>query len=167
MKRLFALLMAAVMLLSLTACSKGGTEKPAGTTGAASEEDNSLSFTFTKFGKAKITILGAEMKKTEDDEDFMRIYYDYLNMDETAAGHSPVLALDLEITQDGATGKTKVTGFDYVPIYLEKDEVGAMRLLRIEEAIAGFENQYLDGVSEETYNAMKTALDRIKSRVGK
>lgn len=99
MKRLFALLMAAVMLLSLTACSKGGTEKPAGTTGAASEEDNSLSFTFTKFGKAKITILGAEMKKTEDDEDFMRIYYDYLNMDETAAGHSPVLALDLKITQ--------------------------------------------------------------------
>ena len=91
---------------------------------------------------------------------------DFYGDGETAGTNYSVL-LDLEITQDGATGKTKVTGFDYVPIYLEKDEVGAMRLLRIEEAIAGFENQYLDGVSEETYNAMKTALDRIKSRVGK
>jgi uncharacterized protein YrzB (UPF0473 family) len=56
---------------------------------------------------------------------------------------------------------------EYVVLRLEKDENGAMRLLRIEEAIAGFENRYLDRVSEETYNAMKTALDRIKSRVGK
>ena len=75
--------------------------------------------------------------------------------------------LDLEITQDGATGKTKVTGFDYVPVYLEKSADGAMRLLRIEEAIAAYENQYLDRVSEATYNAMKTALKQLESRVGK
>lgn len=75
--------------------------------------------------------------------------------------------LDLEITQDGATGETKVTGFDYVPIYLEENEDGTMRVLRIEEAVLGYENRYLDRVSEETYNAMKTALGRIKSRVGK
>jgi poly-gamma-glutamate synthesis protein (capsule biosynthesis protein) len=74
--------------------------------------------------------------------------------------------VDLEITQNGATGKTKVTGFDYVPVYLEKGADGAMRILRIEEAIAAYENQYLDRVSEETYNAMKTALQKIKSRVG-
>ena len=91
---------------------------------------------------------------------------DFYGDGETAGTNYSVL-LDLEITKDGATGKTKVTGFDYVPIFLEKDENGAMRLLRIEEAIAGFENRYLDRVSEETYNAMKTALDRIKSRVGK
>lgn len=75
--------------------------------------------------------------------------------------------LDLEITQDGATGETKVTGFDYVPIYLEENEDGTMRVLRIEEAVLGYENRYLDRVSEETYKAMKTALERIKSRVGK
>lgn len=90
---------------------------------------------------------------------------DFYGDGETAGTNYSVL-LDLEITQDGATGKTKVTGFGYVPIYLEKGEDGAMRLLRIEEAIAGYENRYLDRVSEETYNAMKTALDRIKSRVG-
>lgn len=96
MKRLFAILLAAALLLSLAAC--GETKAPAGET-SAPEEESALSFTFTKFGKAKITILGAEMKKDEDDEDFMRIYYNYLNMDETAAGHAPVLALELELKQ--------------------------------------------------------------------
>ena len=74
--------------------------------------------------------------------------------------------LDLEITMDGATGDTKVTGFDYVPVYLEENEDGSMQVLRIKEAMLAYENRYLDRVSEETYNAMKTALERIKSRVG-
>lgn len=74
--------------------------------------------------------------------------------------------LDLEITKDGLTGATKVTGFDYVPVYLETQADGSVRLLRIREAIAGYENRYLDRVSEETYNAMVTALTRIESRMG-
>ena len=74
--------------------------------------------------------------------------------------------LDLEITQDGATGETKVTGFDYVPIYLEENEDGTMRVLRMEEAVLGYENQYLDRVSEQTYKAMKSALEKLKSRIG-
>ena len=87
--------------------------------------------------------------------------------DGEVSGTNYSVILDLEITKDGATGNTKVTGFDYVPIFLEKDENGAMRLLRIREAVSGYENRYLDGVSEQTYNAMKTALERIESRVGK
>ena len=79
--------------------------------------------------------------------------------------HYSVL-LDLEITQDGATGETKVTGFDYVPIYLEENEDGTMRVLRMEEAVLGYENQYLDRVSEQTYKAMKSALEKLKSRIG-
>lgn len=79
--------------------------------------------------------------------------------------HYSVL-VDLEITRDGLTGDTKVTGFDYVPIYQEESADGQMRILRIEEAISGYENRYLDRVSEETYNAMKNALERIKARVG-
>lgn len=82
------------------------------------------------------------------------------------AGTNYSVILDLEITMDGKTGKTKVTGFEYVPIFLEKDEEGQLRLLRIKEAMSGYENRYLERVSEETYNAMKTALERIKSRVG-
>lgn len=82
------------------------------------------------------------------------------------AGTNYSVLLDLEITQDGSTGDTKVTGFDYVPIYLEENGDGQMRILRIKEAMSGYENRYLDRVSEKTYNAMKTALERIKSRVG-
>lgn len=82
------------------------------------------------------------------------------------AGTNYSVILDLEITMDGKTGKTKVTGFEYVPIFIEKDEEGQLRLLRIKEAMSGYENRYLERVSEETYNAMKTALERIKSRVG-
>ena len=74
--------------------------------------------------------------------------------------------IELEITKDGATGDTRVTGFNYVPIYTEQNEDGTAQILRIEEAMRAYENRYLDRVTEETYNAMKTALERIKSRVG-
>lgn len=77
------------------------------------------------------------------------------------------ILLDLEITKDGKTGDTKVTGFDYVPIYMHKDEDGSVRLLRINEAVAAYENRYLDRVSEGTYNAMKSALESIKNRIKK
>lgn len=85
--------------------------------------------------------------------------------DGTTAGTEYSVLLDLEITKDGQSGETKVTGFSYTPIFVEKGEEGALRLLRINEAIAGYENRYLDRVSEETYKAMQTALNRIKSRV--
>ena len=90
---------------------------------------------------------------------------DFYGDGETAGTNYSVI-LDVEITMDGTTGITKVTGFDYVPIFLEKDPEGQLRVLRIKEAMSGYENRYLDRVSEETYNAMKTALERIKSRVG-
>lgn len=99
MKKLFALLLAALMLLSLAACDKGGEETPPETT--TPEEDTSISHTFEKYGKAKVKILGAEVKKDEDDEDYMRVYYEYTNQDETAAGHDPYSTMTLEITQDG------------------------------------------------------------------
>lgn len=86
--------------------------------------------------------------------------------DGEAAGTNYSVLLDLEITKDGTTGSTKVTGFDYVPIFLDENEEGQLRLLRINEAISGYENRYLDRVSEETYKAMTSALERIKSRVG-
>ena len=96
MKRFIALLMAALMLLSLTAC---GGDKPEPTDPVV--EDNAPSFTFTKFGKAKVTLRGAEFAKDDDDEDFLRVYIDYVNMDATAAGHSPASALEIEATQNG------------------------------------------------------------------
>ena len=74
--------------------------------------------------------------------------------------------LELEITKSGATGQTSVTGFSYTPVYLHYDDGGALRLLRIEEAIAAYENNNIDRVSEEVYTAMKSALGKIEDRVG-
>ena len=75
--------------------------------------------------------------------------------------------LDLEITKNGQTGAVSITGYDYVPVYYadERETGGTVRLLRIREAIAAYENNFLDKVSQETYEAMKNALERIEARV--
>ena len=73
--------------------------------------------------------------------------------------------LDLEITKNGATGETTITGFDYTPLYLYHDPVEGLRVLRINEAIAAYENHNINRVSDEVYAAMVSALARIQARV--
>lgn len=123
MKKLIATILAVLMLLSLAACggakedpkdtpsANAPTDAPADTPDAPADtpdapadaptepEADLPNFTFTKFGNAKITVLGAELKEDAYGDPFLRVYYEYLNMDETAAGHAPYLALELEITQ--------------------------------------------------------------------
>ena len=89
---------------------------------------------------------------------------DFLGDGEIAGTNYSVL-LELEITKNGATGETTVTSFDYVPIYLCYGEDGSLRLLRIREAMTAYENDYIGKVSAEVYQAMKSALSRIESRV--
>lgn len=86
--------------------------------------------------------------------------------DAEKAGTNYSVLLDLEITKNGNTGETKVTGFDCVPIFIHEDETGAMRVLRIREAMEGYEASYIGSVSEDIYNAMKSALARIADRTG-
>ena len=83
------------------------------------------------------------------------------------AGTNYSILLDIEITKNGATGETKVTGFDYTPIFIADETAsgGSLRLLRIPEAITAYENRFLGSVSKETYEAMKSALNRVESRV--
>lgn len=88
---------------------------------------------------------------------------DFLGDGETAGTNYSVL-LDLEITKDSKTGKTKITDYSYTPIYLQEEESG-LRLLRIPEAMAAYESNYIDCVSPEVYESMKSALSRIKARV--
>jgi poly-gamma-glutamate capsule biosynthesis protein CapA/YwtB (metallophosphatase superfamily) len=75
--------------------------------------------------------------------------------------------LDLEITKNGETGAVSITGYDYIPVFYadEREIGGTARLLRIREAMAAYENNFLDRVSQETYEAMKNALARIEARV--
>ena len=82
------------------------------------------------------------------------------------SGTNYSVLLDLEITKDGTTGKTAITGFDYTPIFMAREETGT-RILRIPQAITAFENSSLGRVSQQTYEAMKSALARIESRVTK
>ena len=75
--------------------------------------------------------------------------------------------LDLEITKDGKTGKVSISDYSYTPVYCYKDPDGDMRILRIREALAAYENLCIDAVSQEVYESMKTALARIEARVEK
>lgn len=109
MKKLFAILLALAMVLSLAACGGGGGEETTApkdeTTAPPAVTDpvpEGMSYTFTQYGNAKITILGAEFTKTDYDEDVLRIYYDYTNTSDTACRQCPSYALMFEsVTQDG------------------------------------------------------------------
>ena len=75
--------------------------------------------------------------------------------------------LDLEITKDGKTGKVAISNYTYTPVYRYQDADGDVRILRIREAIAAYENLCIDAVSAEVYENMKLALARIETRVEK
>lgn len=121
MKKVFALLLALALVFSLAAC--GGEKNPKETTGApAPGNDPGVtettepavelpSYTFTQYGNAKLTILGAEFAKDDEGEDFLRIYYDYTNTSDTAVSAYPGTALHyMSVTQDGK--ECQVISFD-------------------------------------------------------
>lgn len=87
--------------------------------------------------------------------------------DAAKGGTNYSIILDIEITMDNDTGKTKVTGFSYTPIFTlsEADCDGQRRVVRIAEAMGAYESNYVDRVSSTAYEAMKTALERIEARV--
>lgn len=89
--------------------------------------------------------------------------------DAQKAGTNYSVLLNLEITKDGDTGKVSITGYDYTPLYIADETAtgGGMRILRIREAVAAYEENFVGKVSEETYLGMKAALEKIDSRMGK
>ena len=72
--------------------------------------------------------------------------------------------LDLEITKD-EKGKTKITGYSYTPIYTLEDENGVLRVVRIENALAAYDQKYVDRISREEYQAMTEALEKIHKKI--
>jgi len=85
--------------------------------------------------------------------------------DASRSGTAYSVVLDLEITKDNTTGVTKVTGFSYTPIYTVEDDTGAMRVLRLQEAINAYETAQVGHVTEETYKDMVYGLERLKTRI--
>ena len=89
--------------------------------------------------------------------------------DAQKAGTNYSVLLNLEITKDGDTGKVSITDYDYTPLYTVDETAtgGGMRILRIREAVAAYEENFVGKVSEEAYLGMKSALEKIDSRMGK
>lgn len=85
--------------------------------------------------------------------------------DADRAGSEYSVLLDLQITKNNHSGTTRIEGFAYTPIFTVREEGKPVRVVRIREAMAAYENGYLDAVTEQTYEAMKYALTRIEARV--
>lgn len=77
------------------------------------------------------------------------------------------IVLDLEITKDHDTGVTRITDYSYTPIYtLAEDECdGDRRVVRIENAMAAYDLNFVDKVTDACYSNMQYALQRISARV--
>lgn len=87
--------------------------------------------------------------------------------DATRSGTNYSIILDLEITKDNETGETRVTDYTYTPIYTlsEDDCDGKRRVIRIDNAIAAYEGNFVDKVTKSAYESMKKSLDRITARI--
>ena len=80
------------------------------------------------------------------------------------AGSEYSIILDLEITKT-ADGVAKITGYSYTPIFTVNEPEQPLKVLRINQAIAAYEDNYLQKVTQETYDKMRYALERIEARV--
>ena len=88
--------------------------------------------------------------------------------DASRAGTNYSIILDIEITKDNTTGVTKVTNYSYTPIYTVSETESAdgyRRVVNINRAMAAWEGNYLDKVSDEAYENMAYSLLRIEDRI--
>lgn len=87
--------------------------------------------------------------------------------DAAKGGTNYSIILDIEITMDNDTGKTKVTGYSYTPIYTltEGECDGQRRVVRIAEAMQAYDSNYVDRITSSAYAAMEKALTRIEERI--
>ena len=84
--------------------------------------------------------------------------------DGLVAGTNYSVVLDLEITKDNITGDAKITDFSYTPFFNAR-EGDSIRLLRLEEAIAAYEDGFMFRVSDELYGDMVYARTRVEERI--
>jgi poly-gamma-glutamate synthesis protein (capsule biosynthesis protein) len=71
--------------------------------------------------------------------------------------------LKLEITKSGDS--TKITGYTYTPVFTVAERGRTLRCVRVAETMAAYDRNYLKSVTENTYNAMIYALQRIEARI--
>ena len=85
--------------------------------------------------------------------------------DAERAGTEYSVILDLEITRNNISGETKVTGYEYTPIFSVYDENEGLKVVRLREGIEAYEAGHIGRVSKENYDKMVYALKRVEQRV--
>lgn len=88
--------------------------------------------------------------------------------DATAGGSNYSIILDIEITKDNHSGVTRVTDYDYTPIYTLKESDcvdGDRRVVRIHQAMNAYENNFVDSITKACYEDMQYSLGRITDRL--
>lgn len=90
----------------------------------------------------------------------------YGDASEPATNYS--IILDLEITKDNELGVASITGYDITPIYTLKPDqsiLGGTRVVRMEQALARYEEGYLGRITDGTYESMAYARKRVDQRI--
>ena len=88
--------------------------------------------------------------------------------DAQRAGTEYSVILDLEITRDNTTGQTRVTNYSYTPIYTltgEDSADGQTRVVRLKQAMAAYDENFVGKVSQSVYESMEHAAKRIDERI--
>jgi len=87
--------------------------------------------------------------------------------DANRSGTQYSVLLDLQITKDYDTGITRVTNWDYIPIYTlaENECDGDRRVIRIDNAMSAYELNFVDRVTEACYENLQFSLARINERI--
>lgn len=85
--------------------------------------------------------------------------------DAERAGSEYSAIVELEITKERASGTTKVSGWQYYPTFTVNERGQPLRILRLQEGIAAYEERALDRVSQATYEKMLYALQRVEARI--
>lgn len=77
------------------------------------------------------------------------------------------IILNMEVTKDYDSGITKITGYDFTPIYTlaENQCDGFRRVVRIDNAMSAYELNFVDKITESCYENMDFAMKRILERV--
>ncbi len=85
--------------------------------------------------------------------------------DASRAGSEYSLVLHLQITKDHVTGQTRVTGYEYTPIFNMETVDGKMRVVRLQEQMEQYDALNVTMTTPETYNKMVYGLKRVHERV--
>ena len=88
--------------------------------------------------------------------------------DGSRSGTAYSIILDLEITKNYDTGETRVTNFDYTPIYtLQESDCpdNQRRVVRLETAMNAYDVNFVDKITTSCDENMAYSLKRIISRI--